>query len=277
MIKKILVPIDYSEASLNAVETAISIARSNNSVLQILHVSETGNKIDNKSQNESRAQYVFDAMAGNILKKHGVGTEVIFAEGIAGEVIVRSVYEKKPDMVIMGAHGASGKRDSNIGSNSYFVIKNADCPVLIIPGDGKWTGFEKILYPVRPDQGKLKRFDIVKDIASGKNCFFEIFAILLKKQTNDAALISNIVTEMEGQAPGTDHIKLTLSYSSDKKIDDEVLDKVTEINADLLVVSATLDASGSGHFIGPCSQRIINRAKIPQLTMLKSSVPALIA
>lgn len=156
-------------------------------------------------------------MAGNILQKHGIGTEVIFAEGIAGEVIVRSVYEKKPDMVVMGAYGASGKCDSNIGSNSYFVIKNADCPVLIIPGDGKWTGFEKILYPVRPDHGKLKRFDIVKDIGSGKNCFFEIFAILLKKQTHDAALISNIVTEMEGQAPGTEHIKLTLSYSSGKK------------------------------------------------------------
>jgi nucleotide-binding universal stress UspA family protein len=40
MIKKILVPTDYSKSSLNAVETAIEIARNNNALLQILHVTD---------------------------------------------------------------------------------------------------------------------------------------------------------------------------------------------------------------------------------------------
>ncbi|WP_369332934.1 universal stress protein, partial [Niastella populi] len=41
MIKKILVPTDYSRASLNALEFAISIAASNKACLQILHVHDT--------------------------------------------------------------------------------------------------------------------------------------------------------------------------------------------------------------------------------------------
>lgn len=279
MIKKILVPIDYSESSLNALDTAIGIARSNNALLQILHVAETDLPRANKLDETGRSQYVFDAMAGTINQKHGVNTEIIFAEGLAGPVIVRMVYEKKPDMVVMGAHGASGKRDSFIGTSTYYVIKNADCPVLVIPEGEKHSGFEKVLYPIRPDQGKLRRFDIVKDIAqgNGRNCYFEVLAIFLNKQVNDAALISDMVNEMESQIRGDEQIKLSLSYNTDKKIDDQVLEKAAEMNAHLLVISATLDVPMRAGFIGPFSQRIINRANMPLLTLLKSSVRALIA
>src|SRR5690348_13066565 len=101
MIKKILVPTDYGPASLNALDTAIAIARSNNAILQILHVTETNVNplFTRRSASRKSSQLICDAMAGNILQKHGVSSEVIFAEGIPGPVIARATNEKKPDMI----------------------------------------------------------------------------------------------------------------------------------------------------------------------------------
>lgn len=276
MIKKILVPIDYSESSLNALDSAISIARENNAFLQILHVSETEVSKKRGFNHTDRSQFVLDAMAGNILQKHGVCTELIFAEGVAGQVIVRMAYEKKPDLVVMGAHGESGKREHFIGSNTYFVIKNANCPVLTIPEDRKGSAFERILYPVRADQGKMKHINIIKNICSqnGKNCRFEILAILPNKQSNDAAFISNVMREVQKQMSGDERIKVSLSYNADKKVSDEVLDKVAEVNADLVIVSPTLDMSNKHSFVGPFSQLIINKASIPLLTVFCLPVEA---
>lgn len=127
MIKNILVPIDYSEASLNAFETAISIATGNNALIQILHVNDTIPGAENSFSTVMPTE-IFDAMAGRIFINHSIQTRIIFAEGIPGHAIVKTVLENKIDLVIMGSHGASGFREYFIGSTSYYVIKRAPCP-----------------------------------------------------------------------------------------------------------------------------------------------------
>jgi hypothetical protein len=37
------------------------------------------------------------------------------------------------DLVIMGTKGATGAREILFGSNAVHVIKNSNCPVLVIP------------------------------------------------------------------------------------------------------------------------------------------------
>lgn len=97
MIKKILVPTDYSPASLNALDIAIEIARTNNAALQILQITETNINplFTRRSAFRKNSQLICDAMAGSIFQKHGVSSEIIFAEGVPGAVIARAVYEKK--------------------------------------------------------------------------------------------------------------------------------------------------------------------------------------
>jgi nucleotide-binding universal stress UspA family protein len=66
MINKVLFATDYSEASLNALETAICIAVKNKAMLQLLHVMEPDH--DGLSDEHVREQswQVTEAMAGNI-------------------------------------------------------------------------------------------------------------------------------------------------------------------------------------------------------------------
>src|SRR5690349_21476295 len=104
MIQKILVPVDFSEGSLNALESAIIIASNNNALLQILHITDIMPGME-APYSIKKAKLICDAMAGNILIDHGIKAEIIFAEGIVGHVIAKIVFENKTDLVIMGSHG----------------------------------------------------------------------------------------------------------------------------------------------------------------------------
>src|SRR5687767_8328363 len=148
MIHKILVPVDFSESSLNALETAIQIAGNNKALLQILHVSD-GLAQAERTYTLENERHIFDAMAGSILQNHGVKSEILFMDGFVGPTIITTASLNKPDLVVMGAHGTSGFRELFVGSNTYYVIKFSVCPVLVIPERNKWLGFSKVVYPAR--------------------------------------------------------------------------------------------------------------------------------
>lgn len=266
MIKKILIPADSGTASANALEIAIQIARSNKAILQILHISDNPGTDYNKSRDKTKIRHVYEAMAGSIYQKHGVSSEIIFAEGLAGPVIIRIAFEKRPDLIVMGSCDDSFDREDCIGSNANYVVKNADCPVLVIPVAKKSNAFETILYPVRSDRGNLNQFDFVRNITcgSGKNCQFEILALLVDSPLNGIEYVSGIVDDIEHEMMGEENVKLSISYSS-IDIAEDVLEKAESVNADLLVIPSTIDVNDHEYFIGPFSQQIINQAKIPFL------------
>ena len=129
MISNILIPTDYSEASFNALETAIVIAKRNNASLQIVHIDDTPFTPEETYPIKNATQ-IGNAIADNIKQRHGIETTILFREGFIGPTIAKLALEIKPDLVVMGAYGASGHRDYFIGSNSYYTIKHACCPVL---------------------------------------------------------------------------------------------------------------------------------------------------
>lgn len=271
MIKNILVPIDYSQASLNAFETAISIAAVNNAVIQILHVNDTLTAVED-SFSPGNATGIFDAMAGKIFIQHGIQTKVIFAEGIPGQTIVKTVWENKIDLVIMGTHGVSGFRDFFIGSTSYYVIKRASCPVLLIPEGKKWNEFNKILFPVRPSLFSFNLYKVVNDIIKqNKNaCKVQILGISTDRYARDMPQLFSMTRKLKDKNPGS-KIEILFSALKNINISESVLARANESKADLIIISPGVDVPSKPFFVGPFSQRIINYAKIPLLSILKTS------
>jgi nucleotide-binding universal stress UspA family protein len=269
MIKNILLAIDYSEASLNALETSIAIAQTNAAVLQIIYINDAvfGTEETNNLKNARQITY---AMADNIIKRHGVQTKVILTEGYIGPTIVKNAAAINAELIVMGTHGASGHRDLFIGSNSYFVIKHAACPVLIIPEGKKWTGFNKVLFPVRPALGALHKYRFINALIKNKSNsgMLEIFGISLDSKQQDVNLITEMTRELNDKTNGA-ALNFSVSFSYGKNVAEEVLEKADKMNADLIVISSTVDVANKQFFIGPFSQRIINHAKIPVLTAFR--------
>jgi len=271
MIKNVLVPIDYSEASLNALDTAIHIAAINNASLKIFHVNDTmaGSEAPHV---EAKTKVIFDTIAPKVLARYNVKSTTVSAEGIVGHAIINAVLEYKIDLIIMGSHGTSGGRNLFIGLNSYYTIKRATCPVLLIPEGKKWYEFGNVLFPIRPSLFTFRHYRLLDNLIkkNEKSSVVQFLGIATEGNEEEAHQLISILEEvkLKKQALKT---ALSFSFNSNPDIAEGVLSFAKQTRADLLVISLGLDVISRPFFIGSFSQRMINHAKIPILSILRIS------
>ena len=274
-IRTILVPVDMSEAALNAIETAVSLAKKFSAKLYLLYVSELipGSE-EAGSETVSAAQVnadVLSAIASAINHHHKIMPQVLEAEGNVVEAILQTGAQLQTDLIVMGSHGASGYRDGFIGGTAYHTIKFSHCPVLTIPAGQKVDSFKKILLPTRPVSNDLSYFELVNDLLPAKAKIEVLgFANRTEKETQ---LLEHFVAGIQQQTGGkgaiTNACRGPLSH-----IPETVLQQLASSKPDLLIITSVLDSVVKPYYIGPYAQKIIHLAKVPILTIKKVAVPA---
>lgn len=141
-VKKILVPVDFSECSKHAFSYALDVARASGARLYLLHVldsdliasvSSYGVKEDGlRRRMEDYARRSFEEM----LKEGTEGVDIlrIVEEGIPFLHILRRAKDIDVDMIIMGSSGTSSPLQRIFfGSTVEKVLKGAHVPVLCVP------------------------------------------------------------------------------------------------------------------------------------------------
>jgi nucleotide-binding universal stress UspA family protein len=147
-MKKILVPVDFSPASLNAMKVAGQLATRSGADLHLLHVNEmmpyvaplseyayTSSAVNMDMYNqelENRIQLVQKDLAAQP-GMEGVSIETTVVEGLMLPAIQEMIEDHQIDLVVMGTLGASGLKEVFLGSNTERIIRHAECPVLVIP------------------------------------------------------------------------------------------------------------------------------------------------
>ncbi len=134
---KILVPVDGSEYSLKAVESACDLAKSQPpSTLTLISVGlelpelEEGRYIADKTKAQAEAAL---ARAKDVAQKCGTVAEVLLATGPSpAEEIVRVAKDQKAEMIVIGSRGLAGKTSSFLGSTASKVVTYSPCSVLVV-------------------------------------------------------------------------------------------------------------------------------------------------
>jgi nucleotide-binding universal stress UspA family protein len=193
---------------------------------------------------------------------------LIWEEGLPAEAIIRTANKIRPDLIISGTHGASGYRESFIGSTAYTVIKYVTCPVLTIPAGTKWLNFKKLLLPVRPIHGAVKKFELIQSIAS-KNGSLDVLDLSSGNSEDDKHLISLTLDELRSKLHSS-QINIQVTRSTGSNVAENVLTMLARSAYDILVLSPSIDMTNKQLFIGPFSQRIINQSPVPVLTIKRS-------
>jgi nucleotide-binding universal stress UspA family protein len=276
-IKRILVPVDLSETSLNALETAAHLASQHEASLDIIYVAEKileANNPDVSSvQDTLHSTDVLSAISTSIEGRFLIEVNTLQADGNVAEQILRAALASTASLIVMGTHGASGFRKGFVGSTTYAVIKHAPCPVLQIPPRRKVTRFWKALFPIRPVTTALSRYDVVGSILE-KGATLDILGLSSRRFDTGTAVLEKVVDEIrtlldEGGVNPATH------WGQGAMIADDVLSTVPQLGSDLLVVTSVLDVINKPHYIGPHAQRIINQSSIPVLSIQKVSLPVL--
>ncbi|WP_162127523.1 universal stress protein [Flavobacterium phycosphaerae] len=177
-MKKILVPLDFSETSDNAFVYALELAKLFKAELVLLHTFDLP-IVDSQSMPINYAT-IYDAieltnfehfrdkmpilrtMAEARNAEHVVMNHILM-DGDLVFNIKKVVKQEHADFVVMGTRGATGWLDSFIGTNTSSVISDVSVPVLSVPLGAKYTKIETIAFTTRFRQKDIKALeDVVK-------------------------------------------------------------------------------------------------------------------
>lgn len=138
-LKKILVPVDFSDCSRKALQYALPFARQFNAKLVLLHVIEpfipvpemTAVNFDAiRKQTHQAAQEEILALQKSIPAE--VASEIVIREGSPHVEIALATKQLGVDLIIISTHGRTGLAHVFMGSTAERVVRHADCPVLTV-------------------------------------------------------------------------------------------------------------------------------------------------
>ena len=146
-MKNFLVPIDFSDTSINAAKYAIGLTKDvPEAHITLYHVYSKISFATLSSKEEGSRQKVSEeALQEVVTKINGGNSEsisIVAEEGSFLESIKDYVMGHYTDMVIMGITGSSRITQVFMGTNTLNVIRHISCPVMIIPAEAHFTGFK---------------------------------------------------------------------------------------------------------------------------------------
>ena len=272
-IKKILVPVDFSDGSAYICLKAGAIAKLFKSELYLIHVVENKGThfiVVPESKDSSLPVNEIEMAAEDLLSelrqtiRNGVeiDTNTFVSEGSIEEEIIKFSKENAIDLIIMGTHGTSGYKELFMGSNAQRVVTLSDIPVLTIGKGMSSSGFKSILMPFDNAMHSREKVTIAAQFAE---LFDSEVHILELPETNDESELKQFRIKMETveQLLMEKKIKFRTKIISEGNTAQAALDYAEKQGCDLIVINTGHESKLTGFF----TQHIINHSKIPVLSV----------
>ena len=144
LFKKILVPVDFSDHSTAAQETAVEIAKTFSAKIWLLHCYQLHPGGVSPYGIAAPASY-HDDVRETVTRQLRECQEKVEAEGVSAEASVSSEFpplaiadmakDIGADLIVMGTRGLTGIKHVMLGSVAERTVRAAPCPVLTVKSD----------------------------------------------------------------------------------------------------------------------------------------------
>lgn len=271
-MKQILVPIDFSTHSENALKIAAEIAKKNNSEIHLLHMLEIPSQMNDAITHAKGIPEVmlFIKKAHETLQKL---KEKSYLENIqvteqvkfekASEGILSYSKKNNIDLIIMGSHGISGIEEILVGSNTEKVVRLSEIPVLVIKKNT--SEFKSMNFVFASDFSKeiKKPFKKMLEFTNLFDANLHLVMICTPNSFKTTELSETIIANFLSDF---DIKKYSTHIYNDVNIEKGILNFSRKINADLIGL-CTHGRTGLSHFFsGSISEDLVNHAIRPVIT-----------
>ena len=139
-LKRILVPVDFSSSSNQALRYAVRLAQHFGSEITLLHIvqrtfiapyPEVPPYLDHIEADFENAERALQTLAATQpLKSSAIQTVV--RTGLAAHEIVEAARDLDSDLIVIATHGYTSWKHLCIGSTAERVVRAAPCPVFAV-------------------------------------------------------------------------------------------------------------------------------------------------
>lgn len=260
-----LVPVDFSEISLNALEHAAQTAKHFDNDLIILSIVEENlltslfsNNEEKEAQAREKTLPELEKLADQIKVKYGVNCKTEVRVGRIYKTIVATAQELGCDCIIMGTHGASGFTRI-VGSNAGKVINYSTIPVIVVKSNKQTNAYKNIVFPL--DLSVESKQKVKMAIHLGKS--YKSTVHLLYNKVSDEFLNNKMIANLH-QVENIfieNGIEFTIKEVDESSSDfaEETLKFAEYSQADLIMImTQSEDKEITEYLIDTYAQRIVN-------------------
>ena len=277
IMKKILVPTDFSKPALHAVEMATQLARKNNSEIILLNVVESPGPSFSVASGETKDYgdygfYTVKLIARTKLELNKIISRSEYQDvkispsihvGNAYKAIAKEIAGEKVDLVIMGSNGSDGWEETLVGSNAEKVVRHAKCPVLVIKDKVDVMQIRDIAFAANFWEEEDKVVNKIKTLQEALDAQLHLVKI---NTPTDFSADSATKQTMEQFAKKYQLKNYTISVYNDKAPEDGIISFAGEIKAQLIAMATHGRTGLSQLFNGSVAEGVVNHAKRPVWT-----------
>lgn len=153
-MKKLIVPVDFSECAQNAATYALGLAQKLYAEVHLLHVLSVPvidphmppDMAENMMvEGENIAKDKLEQLIQDLHKTYDVPIKTHLRQGFFLAELEAFVDQSNPNYVIMGTQGATGLK-TLVGSNTSHAIERMRVPILAIPATAHFAPIKSIVY-----------------------------------------------------------------------------------------------------------------------------------
>jgi nucleotide-binding universal stress UspA family protein len=130
--RTLVLPTDFSSASLRALTVALGLPKGLVGTLYLVHVVDPALSEKALRNAEHGAEFQLGNMAAMAAEK-GISARGVIRRGDPKREILREIHERRASGVVTGTRGRSAISEAVVGSVSLTLLRQASCPVLVVP------------------------------------------------------------------------------------------------------------------------------------------------
>lgn len=275
-MKKILVPIDFSDVAANAYRFAQKLAGEEATEVKVIHAYHPSFDYSNPYLDMPAAEFesVKRELMKNFLEEHtvaesGRGAVAAMAKpktelciGFAGEEVVR--LSKEVDLVVMGTTGQGNLMEQVFGSVSTHVARNAHCPVLLIPGSCRCQGFREIVFASNYNAADEAILQQVMEMAGAGHA--NVHFVHVEAEAGKPYSVAKVEFEqaVRENMPGIGYTSVEIKCSD---IEEGVVKYAEDIGADLIAMGTLRRGFLENLFHRSITKRMAFHTRVPLLVL----------
>lgn len=276
-INRILVPIDFSVYSENALKLAVILAKSFKAQIDLIHVVTPVyvgiNDADLLPSNDMFYFRLLKASESNLNKmaKKIIGNNPIKVNSksyldIVHRAILNHSRKAKTDLIVMGTHGTSGFMEFFSGSNAFRVVSETNCPVITLQNKVVKHPFKTVVIPAINNKDFTETVKFVEPFAKELGLKLVILTFQKNGNTKQEFALNKLVTETEAEL-NKQHIHTRITSVKNENITKSVISYCKKNKTDLIAIAATKKFSINHLLTGSYAQQFVNHSNIPVLSI----------
>lgn len=291
--KSIVVPIDFSETSIKALDYALALAGNFGSRVHLVHVLEFPAVFNStrpsyaawdgelKNAAASRLATLVEEKTDGLIP---VTCEVVF--GRAFQSICSTARKQKADLIVISTHGFTGLKHILLGSTAERVVRHAPCSVLTIRGQNarnakSITKLKKILVPTDFSKPAYESLRSAVDIARQFQAQLQLLYVVLPHySTGEYEMVDYAMLTVEERAFGKKQLAGIRASLAAKDISAkteirlgrpavQIVELAEEMDADLIVISTHGRTGWRRAFLGSTAEEVVRHSTCPVLIVRK--------